>query len=40
MYEFLPTEIEKIRDKNAKMLEANFNFIVRTKEVVEKVLKW
>ncbi|CAI4221657.1 unnamed protein product [Auanema sp. JU1783] len=40
LYDFFPTNFDEIRKPKAKMYEAGFALVVRTKEVIDSVLKW
>uniref|UniRef100_A0A915IYV5 Uncharacterized protein n=1 Tax=Romanomermis culicivorax TaxID=13658 RepID=A0A915IYV5_ROMCU len=40
VYEYFPTDIKLLKSKSARMYEAGLAFVVRTKEVVEDILKW
>ncbi|VDM59063.1 unnamed protein product [Angiostrongylus costaricensis] len=40
IYKFIPTNFTEIKKPKAKMYEAGFVFAARTKDTVEKILKW
>uniref|UniRef100_A0A7I4XYI6 Uncharacterized protein n=1 Tax=Haemonchus contortus TaxID=6289 RepID=A0A7I4XYI6_HAECO len=40
IYKFIPTNFTEIKKPKAKMYEAGFVFAVRTKDTIEKIVKW
>uniref|UniRef100_A0A1I7Y8I1 Nucleotid_trans domain-containing protein n=1 Tax=Steinernema glaseri TaxID=37863 RepID=A0A1I7Y8I1_9BILA len=40
VYRFIPTNIAKLKAEKAKMYEAGLVFVVKTRDVVDKLLKW